>query len=143
MNAIKTFCLILLLIANLSAPAEASSFDAGRSGTGRAKIASGIVLTSVLSAVGAIGLMTYGMGLCGSDSYDGCPKDFLLGSTAAIGVGLGLGIPLIVSGARDRKAWKSQNRAQARESEHNTSSFGVDVFVTQKKLGLLRFTYDL
>jgi hypothetical protein len=87
--------------------------------------------------------MTYGMGLCGSDSYDGCPNDFLLGSTAAIGVGLGLGIPLIVSGARDRKAWKSQNRAQIIESEPGNSSFGVELFVTKKKLGMLRFTYDL
>lgn len=120
---------------------KALAVDATRSGTGRFKIASGIVLTSVLTTAGALAIMSYGMGLCGDDTYDSCPDDYVLGGAAAMGVGLGLGIPLIVSGARDRKAWKSQNRAG--QSESVGSPVGINLFVTKTRTSMLNFTYDL
>ena len=137
---IWVFCFIL---ASVFFNAEAQAVDATRSGTGRLKIASGIVLTSVLTTVGALAIMSYGMGLCSDDNYDSCSGDYVLGGAAAMGVGLGLGIPLIVSGARDRKSWKSQNRSEVFEPETSHSPIGVNLFVTRTKTSLLNFTYDL
>jgi hypothetical protein len=137
---IWSWCFIL---ASVLMHTEAQAVDTMRTGTGRLKIASGIVVTSVLTTAGALAILSFGMGLCGEYTYDSCPSDYLLGGTAAMGVGLGLGIPLIVSGARDRKAWKTQNRTELSEPDSESSPIGINLFVTRTKSSMLSFTYDL
>ncbi len=130
----------LLSMTLLSSNALAS--DVTRSGTGRFKIASGIVLTSVLSTAGLLAVMAYGMGACSDSTYERCQSELVLGGSAAMGVGLGFGIPLIVSGARDRKAWKSQNRSEILEPE-SRNPIGINLFVNKAKESMLSFSYDL
>ena len=137
---IWTFCFVLVSLIICS---EARAGNTTRTGTGRLKIASGIVLTSVLTTAGALAIMSYGMGLCGEDTYDSCSSDYVLGGAAAMGVGLGLGIPLIVSGARDRKANKANNRAEDVSPTGGNSPFGLNFYITKKKGSLLNLTYDL
>ena len=136
---IRTCCFLLSMIL-LCSNAQAS--DVTRSETGRLKIASGIVLTSVFSTAGLLAVMAYGMGACSDSEYERCQSELVLGGAAAVGVGLGFGIPLIVSGARDRKAFKSQNRAENFEPEAR-SPIGINLFVNKAKTSMLNFTYDL
>jgi hypothetical protein len=104
---------------------------------GKGKIVSGIVISSVGGGIG-VGLITYSIfNYCGfqtvdaDGNYDQAAEDdckktnqiLLVGGLASTALGLGIGLPRMFEGMKERRVWKQWNRDNAkrkRKAEYRT-----------------------
>jgi hypothetical protein len=146
---------VVLIVSLVSSalPARAEDAIPPEPERGTEELVTGIVLTSALPAVGGVLLLGSLMSFCGLDDEeddggdDGdCRRrsDRLAGAGLILtAVGVGVGVPLIVSGAKQKKRWKEWNRQygegakdRAERRRHPTYAAGLG-FVDGRPAALL------
>lgn len=148
---------VLLTLAPLTASAQDSTYTttSEEPSRGGAKIAGGIVLTTLGGTVGGLIFLlgVFERPSCSSEDDERdtpeCKRatrgsDNLIGTGAVIaGASLGGGIPLIVSGARDRKKWKSWKAEQVHEGEARRPGKTLNLgFKREDQGGAATLTFD-
>lgn len=129
---ITTMLALFMTFGAASAGAQAFQTTAPEPSKGRGQLVGGILLTSIGGGVGAL-LMFLGVaGMECHSSESQCDENqndmFLTGAVIA-GASAGVGIPLIVSGAHQRREWRSwkQQQIQQGEDRHARSSLDLGV----------------
>ena len=107
----------------LAPPLRPADVDDPEPPRGKDRLTEGIVLTAI--GAGAAGYaVLYGLLAC----FDNCPRGetpMLVGAAIA-GLGLGFGIPMIPSGAREMRDWRRWNRRHNGETA-TTKSFKLQL----------------
>lgn len=125
----RTLVPLLVFTFLISSAARAQEAEPDH-GTGT--MVGGIVTTSVGSAVGGL-LMFAGLfnDLC-DDSDESCGdhkgEQYMLGGAIVLGASLGIGIPMIVNGARQHKVWKTwkeKNEPPPTDKRAEAVRFGI------------------
>ncbi len=122
---------VLLALLPLSAHAQDSAYTttSEEPSRGTGKVVGGILLTTIGGTIGGVIFMlgVFERPSCASEDDESETSEcrsatrgsdkLMLGGLAVTGVSLGTGIPLIVSGKRDRNEWKSWKAEQIHEGE--------------------------
>ncbi len=101
-------------------------------------------MTSIGSAVGGLLLLFGAARMECHDSDEECDDEDLSTTQAALLVGgasLGVGIPLIVMGAKERREWKAWKQIPMSEDRHASSSLGFSL-KPLKRGGLAALTFE-
>lgn len=102
---------------------------------GKGKIVGG-VMTTVIGAAAGLTITFAGMikSVCSDSEYDSskeidkCVKEseqMVLGGLLVAGVSVGVGVPLIIMGKRERNAWQRSNEGGDTSGRHPLYSIGV------------------
>lgn len=132
--AILCTCLVSALTVGGMGTKAAAQTAAPEPKKGTGKIVGGIMaIVGGVAVGGLVALVGTGSSSCDDDDYedddDGCRYSPLVGyGLLTAGAGVAVGVPLIVSGARDRKAWKTWRQGIAPTKNGGVAAtFALDI----------------